>query len=1000
MIKSVQFRWSRPLRIGLFIALPFAMVGAATTLSAAAELLPPGHRQPPPGVHALTGGRVVTRPGQVLESATVVIRDGLIESVGPEVEPPADARVWDLKGATIYAGLIDPYLALGASNPPVLTTAVEPIDAGSGVNFFGVPGQERDPGGAGPGHGLGRVVPQTRAAETYTGTPATLRALRELGFTAANIVPTRGILRGTSAFVMLSDVNPNQAILRPDVFHHVAFEREGGREDEYPGSLMGIIAAVRQAFFDAQHYALDHADHQRRPAARKRPDFNPSLEALRAPVERRQPVVFEPGSALMVDRAARVGRELGLNFLVLASGQEWRRPELAGAAGVPFLVPLNFPALPKLPGEGDWDDVTLDQLRVWDWAAENAAVLGQQGREIAVTTYGLADRKSFRKNLQLALDRGLAETDALAAMTTIPARLCGVETMLGTVEKGKIANLTVVSGKGYFDPSAKVQAVWIDGRVYPAEPAGAPAAAKEAKGEKKGSTNKGTEDRAQRQTELREMQGKRTARSPQSLRGPLLQPRVVLVKDATLWTGGPQGRLEKGSMLIVDGKIKSVGRDVPKADAGGETVEIDGSGLHVTPGLIDCHSHTAILGGVNESTVPSSAMVRIADVVNSETDNLYQQLAGGLTAANLLHGSANPIGGQNCVIKLKEGAPPEDLKIADAPAGIKFALGENVKQSNAGERRTTRFPQSRMGVPAFIANRFIAARLYLAEWEAYEKASEPSGRRSNHDSVEAPAMLPPRRDLELEALGEILRGKRLIHCHSYRQDEIAVFLGLMEDLGVKVATLQHVLEGYKVADEIARHGAGASCFSDWWAYKFEVYDAIPYAGSLMRERGALVSFNSDSSELARRMNLEAAKAVKYGGTGEEEALKFVTLNPARQLGIDRRVGSLEAGKDGDFVIWSGSPLDTRTVCLQTWIEGKKYFDREQAPARATALAKERADLIAKAKKIAALSGPGGGSGSGAAETARAEFFRRALEHAQELQVIDCLDCRVEEGRAP
>src|SRR5207244_7499396 len=334
----------------------------------------------------------------------------------------------------------------------------------------------------------------------------------------------------------------------------------------------------------------------------------------------------------------------------------------------------------------------------------------------------------------------------------------------------------------------------------------------------------------------------------------------------------------------------------------------------------------------NEATLPSTAMVRIGDVVNSEPVNIHKQLAGGLTTLNLLHGSANPIGGQNAILKLRDGASPEGMKFAGAPPGIKFALGENVKQSNWGDRKTNRFPQTRMGVRTFFANRFAAAQEYLKEWDDYSKAGQVSVR------------LPPRRNLELEAIGEILQGKRWIHCHSYRQDEVLAFLRTMESFGVKVGTLQHILEGYKVADEIAKHGAGGSTFSDWWAYKFEVYDAIPHNGSLMRDRGVVVSFNSDSSELARRLNPEAAKAVKYGGTPEAEALKFVTLNAAKQLHMDQYVGSLEPGKDADFAVCSKSPLDSRTVCLQTWIEGKKYFDRGVAEQRAASLAKEREDL--------------------------------------------------------
>jgi N-acetylglucosamine-6-phosphate deacetylase len=423
-------------------------------------------------------------------------------------------------------------------------------------------------------------------------------------------------------------------------------------------------------------------------------------------------------------------------------------------------------------------------------------------------------------------------------------------------------------------------------------------------------------------------------------------------------------------LLISDGKVQLIGQFEAKLSS--NTLVIDGTGLYVTPGLIDCHSHSMILGDVNEATLPSSAMVRIGDVVNSESENIYEQLAGGLTVAHLLHGSANPIGGQNCPIKLRDGETPEGLKITGAPGSIKFALGENVKQSNWGEKYVTRFPQTRMGVRTFFANRFTAAQQYLLAWDNYQKSGG----------------VPPRRDLELEAIGEILRGTRLIHCHSYRQDEILMLMRLMESFNVKIGTFQHVLEGYKVADEIAKHGAGGSTFADWWAYKFEVYDAIPYNGSLMHERGVTVSFNSDSSDLARRLYLEAAKAVKFGGTPEVEALKFVTLNPAQQLHIDNRVGSLAPGKDGDFVIWSKPPLDSGTVCQQTWIEGKKYFDIALAPARAAALTKERDDLLAKAKKIAS---PDDSDGDGKPDSGKNSFFHRSLEHLYDGRDRHCLD---------
>jgi imidazolonepropionase-like amidohydrolase len=408
---------------------------------------------------------------------------------------------------------------------------------------------------------------------------------------------------------------------------------------------------------------------------------------------------------------------------------------------------------------------------------------------------------------------------------------------------------------------------------------------------------------------------------------------VVFVRGATVWTSGPQGILENADLLVRDGKVVRVGRGLTPPQG---SVVVEGAGKHVTPGLIDCHSHSYIVGDVNEGTNNVTAEVRIQDVVNSESINIYRQLAGGLTSANLLHGSANAIGGQNCVVKLRNGEDPESLKLEGAKPGIKFALGENPKQSNWGEKYTSRYPQTRSGVEQLIRERFLAARDYEQARRDWKR-----GRQKG---------LPPKPDLQLDALVEILRGDRLVHSHSYRADEILMLIRLAEEQGFRIGSFQHVLEGYKVADEIAKHGAGASSFSDWWAYKFEVYDAIPYSGAILWDRDVVVSYNSDSDELARRLNLEAAKAVKYGGVPEDEALKFVTLNPAKQLGVDGRVGSLEPGKDADFVVWSGHPLSTYSVCEQTWVDGRKYFDRAEDLAGREAILAERQALIQKVKE--------------------------------------------------
>ncbi len=929
--------------------------------AAAEELSPPGFRPSAHGFHALVGAKVVLRPGTSFTNGTIVIRDGTITAVGPNLPAPDGARIWDLSGAVIYAGFIDPYFNIDAKEAPVSTSGSEPISGGltsGGPRYFGVAGEERDPGRIGPGHGIHDITPERRMVDALSPNPKALKEMRELGFTAANIVPKTGLLRGRSAAVQLGESSPNSALLRAETSHHAAFSN-GHSGDGYPNSLMGAIAAIRQSFLDASWYQKDYQDYQTRPSQRSRPTFNAALDAL-APLtlgSSALPLVFESGSVLMQDRATQLCAEFGLVPQLVACGQEWRRPDLIrqiAAKKIPFIVPLRFPALPKFPDETDWEEVSLDLLRAWDWAPENPAFLRQSGAEIALTTYGLTDKKSFRTALGSALDRGLSEDDALAALTTVPATLCGLGARLGEISTGRIANLTVCDAPGYFDSETRVRAVWIDGIHYESDATLKPK--KELKPEE-----------TKKKKASQELSKKRVARPPNEGRGPSTNPPALRIRNATLWTSSPQGILTHGDLVVREGRIESVGG----TSKPGVYHEIDGTGLHVAPGIIDCHSHSMILGAVNEATLPSTAMVRIADVINSETDTFHQQLAGGTTVANLLHGSANPIGGQNAVIKLRNGALPGKLLLEGAPSGIKFALGENVKQSNWGEKNVTRFPQTRMGVATFYINRFTAAQQHRA---ALLKGSNEDGS-------------PVRPDLELAALVEILEGKRRIHCHSYRQDEILAFLRIMDSFGVRVATFQHVLEGYKVADELARHGAGASSFSDWWAYKVEVFDAIPYSGSLMQQRGVTVSFNSDSSDFARRLNFEAAKAVKYGGTPEPDALNFVTINPAKQLGIEARVGSLEPGKDADFSLWTGSPLDSSSLCLETWIDGSRYFRRSDEATRSEALKTERKALIAKAKQIA--DGP---SEASATEGARKHFFARALEQSRHLGVSECQNC--------
>lgn len=405
----------------------------------------------------------------------------------------------------------------------------------------------------------------------------------------------------------------------------------------------------------------------------------------------------------------------------------------------------------------------------------------------------------------------------------------------------------------------------------------------------------------------------------------------VLIQNATVLTV-TRGTLTNTDVLIRKGKIAAIGKNL-KASANAKV--IDATGKFILPGIIDCHSHS-MLDAINEGSLAVTSMARTSEVLNPTDPDLYRELAGGTTTLNLLHGSANPIGGLNTVVKIKYGRPVEDFLFPGAMPGIKFALGENVKRSSStalpGVQR--RYPNTRMGVEEVIRDAFTRARDYRSSWQEYRTAVARGDKTA----------IPPRRSIELEPLVEVLEGKRYVHAHSYRADEILMLINLADEFGFKVRTFQHVLEGYKVAKEIARHGAGASTFADFWGYKIEAYDAIPYNAAIMTRAGVVVSMNSDSDERARRLNIEAAKAMRYGDLSEEQALKLITINPAIQLGIQDRVGSIETGKDADLAIWNAHPLSVYARVDTTFIDGEIFFDRQADLARRAELEKERATL--------------------------------------------------------
>jgi imidazolonepropionase-like amidohydrolase len=956
-----------------------------------------------PRVHAIVGARIVTAPGQAIPHGTIVMRDGVIVAVGAAVTVPPDARVWAGDSLTLYPGLVDAF--------------VMPAEAPGAPGAAAPPGRPAPPAAGAPrgaAHELAAVRPETRMVENLPLAKDQLEALRAAGFTAAQVAPRRGIVRGTSAIIGLGDGSPNANLVVADAAQVLALEPA---LSGYPGSLMGAIAVIRQALLDARWYHEVQGAYRKSPLGRPRPEENVSWAALEPLVDNRQPALFVADEMLEVLRAGAIAREAGLTAVILGAGDEYKRAKPIAAAGFPLIVPVNFPEPPDVSDEGNALDVTTEELRHWDQAPGNPAVLVRAGATFALTANGMKDVKGFRANVVKAIGRGLTADQALAAVTTTPARLLGLSDRLGTLAPGKIANLTVTRGE-LFSERGKVREVWVDGNRYEttkddAGPKGnwtirwggghhtlmvgmeKDTTVRLVLGADTLEASRVRVDGTHLRFRMRQGEGPPEdfdlALANDALQGtlsvtgvgahpvtgsrlpdapkpdaakekkdepiatpvvlgnteawrasPPARPDVVLVRDATIWTAGPRGTLEHADLLVRGGKIAAVG---PRLAAPSGAVVIDGRGRHVAPGIIDCHSHSAILGNVNECTNSVTAEVRIQDVVNSESVNIYRQLASGNTVMHLLHGSCNAIGGQCAVIKDKWGELPDQLLFAAAPPTIKFALGENPKQSNWGVEATGRYPQTRSGVEETIRDAFTRARDYQAasaDWKAHRRAA------------------PPRRDLQLDAVSEILEGRRFVHCHSYRQDEILMLMRLAEEFGVRIQTFQHVLEGYKVADEMATHGAGGSCFSDWWAYKYEVIDAIPTNGYLMWDRGVTVSYNSDSDELARHLNTEAAKAIKYGGVPPEEAIKFVTLNPAKQLRIESRVGSLEVGKDADFAVWNGSPLSPYSLCEQTWIEGRKYFDRAADLEGRAALARERDALIAKAR-AAKKEGGGGGA---------------------------------------
>ncbi len=936
----------------------------------------PGLRENTPSVYAFTNAHIITSPGQVQSNATMIIRDGVIEDIGRRVRIPADAWIIDLEGKTVYPGFIDLFSHYGLPDSLELEEHI---------------------------HWNAQVRSHFRSAKAFMPDAKTASLLRSGGFTSVQVISPFGLLKGYSAVVGLGEGDANRQIIRQDVAQSISFRRSDRRSRGYPTSTMGAIALIRQTMLDADWYAAAHQNFNVN-HSQERPETNRALESLASARQNNKAFIFETSDENFLFRAHALAKEFGLNAWIMGSGSEYRRLEAVRQSRLPLIVPLNFPDEPKLATPEESRQVSLENLRHWYLAPENPARLAQAGITMALSSFG--SEKEFLKNLRTAVERGLSEQEALAALTITPARMLGIENRYGTLEKGKAASFFIADGN-IFEHDSKILEVWVDGTQYPVVPPshkpegnwlissqqeldGISIEIKSRNNRLSGSiTHDGKEIRQQNisydklrlvmhfrgdsigfpglyrlsanlggnellgsgenadggffswtaaRQEAKNLQDnnlqendKSVTKTPLELaeRYPSMeygittrpeQPRHLLITNATIWTQGEDGILENADMLITRGIITAIGFDL-EAPLGAIVIDVDGK--HITPGLIDPHLHTSITGGVNETGDAITSETRISDVVHGDNVWIYRLLAGGITSGTLFHGSANPIGGHSAVIKMRHGELPDALLVQDAKPGLKFALGENVKGM------TSRYPNSRQGTEQIIKDSFRAALDY--EQALLRQAIDRQ-------------VMPVRRDLQLEAILEVIKGERIAHVHAYRQDEMLMMMRLAEAYGFTIASFEHTLEGYKIADELREHGAAAVVWTDWSSFKVEAHDGILHNARLLNETGVLTSLHSDNTQLSTRMNWEAAKTVKTG-VGEIDAMNFITLHPAKIMGIDHRVGSLQPGKDADFVIWNGHPLSSLSIPEQTWVDGRKYFDREEDKLLREEVMKERALII-------------------------------------------------------
>lgn len=917
----------------------------------------------------------------ILPNASLLIKNGKVVEISPTTLKSQGAIIYDLKGKFIYPSFIDlssdyglPKLAKGSDK--------------EGVQY------ESNRKGA---YGWNQAIHSDyEASRNFVKHDTMAMSYRKQGFGMVVTHRKDGIARGTAALVMLGNERENLMLKKDNIASVFSFDK-GSSTQEYPNSLMGSIALLRQTELDAQWYSRTTAPSE----------YNINLEAWNR--NKNLISIFDAGNWENVLRADKVGDEFGKQYIFKTDGSEYQRLEEIKKTNAKLIVPLQFPKAYDVSDIYKRQFVDLIEMKHWEHAPANCAYLDKHKIEFAITSDMLEKKDDFLKNLRTTLKYGISESNLLKALTYQPAQFMNIYNDYGSLEKGKWANF-FISDKNIFDDRAQILENWIGGKKYPIarmedydirgiyklnSVASSPSiswskivVSGEAKSPKmqlvindttkldaklerngkdivfslipfpKGDNKKyfftgfidaerhswngkgifpdGSEfkwiaqrdslytDTSKRKYDTITLQSLTPITFPLHGYGYEKTPTQenTLFQNTTLWTNEVEGILQQTDLIIRNGKISQIGKNLSCADC----KIIDARGKHLTAGIIDEHNHIA-LRGVNEGSKSISAEVRMGDVINPNDINIYRHLSGGVTAAQLLHGSANAIGGQSALIKMRWGMTAEQMKIENAVGFIKFALGENVKQANWGPQFHIRYPQTRMGVEQTYVNYFTKAQEYLKNLQ-----TNPNNTR---------------RDLELETMAEILNKKRFITCHSYVQSEITMLMRVAEKFGFTVNTFTHILEGYKVADKMKAHGVHASSFSDWWAYKFEVIDAIPQNAAILTQMGVTTAINSDDAEMARRLNQEAAKSVKYANMSEEDAWKLVTLNPAKMLHLDHRMGSLKIGKDADIVLWSDHPLSIYAVAERTYVDGRCFYSLEQNAISKSKMLKERAILIQK-----------------------------------------------------